>query len=163
MEYDYIIIGAGSAGCVLANHLGADPTKTLLMIEAGPMDPNLMIHIPAGVHSAWRNPKLNWNFESEAEDCLDGRSVFTPRGRVLGGSSSINSMARPCFVVDWLLVQCVPLGNIVCNLAIATCGLQPSATSFSKALWAGYVLNSYPSCARLSESINALIDALPPT
>lgn len=92
LEYDYIIIGAGSAGCVLANRLGADTSKSLLVIEAGPMDYNLMIHIPAGVYSAWRNPKLNWNFESEAEDFLQGRSIGTPRGRVLGGSSSINSM-----------------------------------------------------------------------
>jgi choline dehydrogenase len=91
-KYDYIIVGAGSAGCVLANRLGADTSKSLLVIEAGPMDYNLMIHIPAGVYSAWRNPKLNWNFMSEAEEFLDGRSVFTPRGRVLGGSSSINSM-----------------------------------------------------------------------
>lgn len=92
MEYDYIIIGAGSAGCVLANRLGADTSKSLLVIEAGPMDYNLMIHIPAGVYSAWRNPKLNWNYETEAEEALHGRAVGTPRGRVLGGSSSINSM-----------------------------------------------------------------------
>lgn len=92
LEYDYIIVGAGSAGCVLANCLGSDTSKSLLVIEAGPMDYNLMIHIPAGVYSAWRNPKLNWNYETEAEDALDGRSVGTPRGRVLGGSSSINSM-----------------------------------------------------------------------
>jgi choline dehydrogenase len=91
-EYDYIIVGAGSAGCVLANRLGADTSKSLLVIEAGPMDYDLLIHIPAGVYSAWRNPKLNWNFMSEAEEFLEGRSVFTPRGCVLGGSSSINSM-----------------------------------------------------------------------
>lgn len=90
--YDYIIVGAGSAGCVLANRLGADTSKSLLVIEAGPMDYNLMIHIPAGVYSAWRNPKLNWNYMSEAEGALDQRAIFTPRGRVLGGSSSINSM-----------------------------------------------------------------------
>ena len=91
-DYDYIIIGAGSAGCVLANRLGADPSRSILVIEAGPMDYNLMIHIPAGVFSAWRNPKLNWNYATEAEAELGGRSIPTPRGRVLGGSSSINSM-----------------------------------------------------------------------
>ncbi len=91
-DYDYVIIGAGSAGCVLANRLGSDTSKSILVLEAGPMDYNLMIHIPAGVYSAWRNPKLNWNFESEAEGVLEGRSIATPRGRVLGGSSSINSM-----------------------------------------------------------------------
>ncbi len=90
--YDYIIVGAGSAGCVLANRLGQDPSKSILVIEAGPMDYNLMIHIPAGVYSAWHNPKLNWNYASEREAALDGRSIDTPRGRVLGGSSSINSM-----------------------------------------------------------------------
>ncbi len=90
--FDYIIIGAGSAGCVLANRLGQDTSKSILILEAGPMDYNLMIHIPAGVYSAWRNPNLNWNYMSEAETHLAGRSVPTPRGRVLGGSSSINSM-----------------------------------------------------------------------
>lgn len=91
-EYDCIIIGAGSAGCVLANRLGADTSKSILVLEAGPMDYDFMIHIPAGVYSTWRNPKLNWNYETEAEEALGGRSIFTPRGRVLGGSSSINSM-----------------------------------------------------------------------
>jgi choline dehydrogenase len=91
-EFDYIIVGAGSAGCVLANRLGADLSKSILVIEAGPMDYNLMIHIPAGVYSAWTNPKLNWNYASEAEAALGERHIETPRGRVLGGSSSINSM-----------------------------------------------------------------------
>ncbi len=91
-EFDYIIVGAGSAGCVLANKLGADTSKSILILEAGPMDHNLMIHIPAGVYSAWRNPKLNWNYDTEAEKFIGDRPVFMPRGRVVGGSSSINSM-----------------------------------------------------------------------
>ena len=57
--FDYVIIGAGSAGCTLANRLGEDLSKSILVLEAGPMDRNLMIHVPAGVYSAWRNPKLN--------------------------------------------------------------------------------------------------------
>jgi choline dehydrogenase len=90
--YNYIIAGAGSAGCVLANKLGAEPSKSILVLEAGPMDRDLMIHMPAGVYRAWCDPKLNWNYETEAEVELDGRGVFMPRGKVIGGSSSINSM-----------------------------------------------------------------------
>ncbi len=90
--YDYIICGAGSAGCVLANKLSADPALNVLVLEAGPMDHNLMIHIPAGVYAVYTNPKLNWNYETEDEPELNNRNVFTPRGKVVGGSSSINSM-----------------------------------------------------------------------
>lgn len=91
-SYDYIIIGAGSAGCVLANKLSADPGIRVLVLEAGPMDHNLMIHLPAGVYRAYRNPKYNWNYDTEQEPELNDREVFTPRGKVVGGSSSINSM-----------------------------------------------------------------------
>lgn len=90
--YDYIICGAVSAGCVLANKLSADPALNVLVLEAGPMDHNLMIHIPAGVYAVYTNPKLNWNYETEDEPELNNRNVFTPRGKVVGGSSSINSM-----------------------------------------------------------------------
>ena len=90
--YDYIICGAGSAGCVLASKLSADPDVRVLILEAGPMDRNLMIHIPAGVYAVYTNPKLNWNYETEDEPELNGRNIFTPRGKVVGGSSSINSM-----------------------------------------------------------------------
>ncbi len=91
-SYDYIICGAGSAGCVLANKLSAEPGVRVLVLEAGPMDHNLMIHIPAGVYAVYTNPKYNWNYETECEPELNGRKVFTPRGKVVGGSSSINSM-----------------------------------------------------------------------
>ena len=90
--YDYVIVGAGSAGCVLSNRLGEDLSKSILVIEAGPPDRDLWIHMPAGVYRAWRDPKLNWNYETEAEPELTGRRVFMPRGKVVGGSSSINSM-----------------------------------------------------------------------
>ena len=120
-SFDYIIVGAGSAGCTLANRLGADTSKSILIIEAGPMDRNLLIHVPAGVYSAWRNPKLNWNYETGDEPTLGDRRVFMPRGRVVGGSSSINSMvymrghphdydgwARDCGLSEWSYADCLP-------------------------------------------------------
>jgi len=91
-EYDYIILGAGSAGCVLANRLSESGEHEVLVVEAGPMDNKLMIHIPAGVHSVYRDPSINWNYQSEPELDLAQRQVELPRGKVLGGSSSINSM-----------------------------------------------------------------------
>jgi choline dehydrogenase len=91
-EYDYIIVGAGSAGCVLANRLTQDGRFNVLLLEAGPMDRNLMIHIPAGVYSVYMDPSLNWNYKSEEEPDLLDRRIDIPRGKVVGGSSSINSM-----------------------------------------------------------------------
>ena len=91
-EYDYIILGAGSAGCVLANRLSESGEYSVLLIEAGPMDRKLLIHIPAGVHSVYKDPSINWNYESEAEADLEQRNIELPRGKVIGGSSSINSM-----------------------------------------------------------------------
>ncbi len=91
-EYDYIILGAGSAGCVLANRLSEDGQNSVLILEAGPMDRKLLIHIPAGVYSVYKDPSINWNYEAEPEDTLDQRKVELPRGKVIGGSSSINAM-----------------------------------------------------------------------
>jgi choline dehydrogenase len=91
MAVDYIVVGAGSAGCVLANRLSEDGTKVVLL-EAGPKDRNPMIHIPAGVRSLLYNPAVNWNYSSEPEEGSGGRRIHWPRGRVLGGSSSINGM-----------------------------------------------------------------------
>jgi choline dehydrogenase len=92
VEYDYIILGAGSAGCVLANRLSESGEHSVLIVEAGPMDKKLLIHIPAGVHSVYKDPSINWNYESETEAELEQRNIELPRGKVVGGSSSINAM-----------------------------------------------------------------------
>ncbi|AVA26547.1 choline dehydrogenase protein (plasmid) [Rhizobium sp. NXC24] len=91
-SYDYIVVGAGSAGCVIANRLSDDANVKVLVLEAGVRDRNLFIHMPAGVYKVWNDPKLNWNYASAPEAEMDGREIPVPRGKVLGGSSSINSM-----------------------------------------------------------------------
>ena len=91
MQADYVIIGAGSAGCVLANRLSEDGSQVVLL-EAGPRDWHPWIHVPAGVLKLLRNPAVNWNYGTEPEANTAGRSIHWPRGRVLGGSSSINGM-----------------------------------------------------------------------
>ncbi|RFF28584.1 MULTISPECIES: GMC family oxidoreductase [unclassified Wenzhouxiangella] len=90
--YDYIIVGAGSAGCVLANRLSADPDVSVLLLEAGPRDWNPFIHMPAGLAKLVNFKSLNWNYETEPEPALNNRRLYWPRGKVLGGSSSINAM-----------------------------------------------------------------------
>ncbi|HZE58940.1 MAG TPA: GMC family oxidoreductase N-terminal domain-containing protein [Burkholderiales bacterium] len=92
MEFDYVIVGAGSAGCVLANRLTEDPRTRVLLIEAGPRDTNIWIHVPLGYGKLFSRTDINWAYESEPEPALNGRRIFTPRGRVLGGSSSINGL-----------------------------------------------------------------------
>jgi len=90
--YDYIIIGAGSAGCMLAKRLTENPNKKVLLIEAGKSDHYIWIHIPVGYLYCIDNPRADWRFKTAAEKGLNGRSLLYPRGRVLGGCSSINGM-----------------------------------------------------------------------
>jgi len=91
-EFDYIVVGAGSAGCAVAARLAQDRKTTVLLLEAGPKDRNMWIHIPIGYGKTMFNPQLNWQFESEPEPHLNNRKIYIPRGRTLGGSSSINGL-----------------------------------------------------------------------
>ena len=91
-DFDYIIIGAGTAGCLLANRLSADPTKRVLLLEAGRRDDYHWIHIPVGYLYCIGNPRTDWLYNTEADAGLNGRSLRYPRGKTLGGSSSINGM-----------------------------------------------------------------------
>jgi choline dehydrogenase-like flavoprotein len=92
VKFDYVIVGAGSAGCVLANRLSADPSRSVCLIEAGPPDRSALIHIPAGIIGIVPTRHLNWAFKTVPQAGLQGRRGYQPRGRTLGGSSSINAM-----------------------------------------------------------------------
>jgi choline dehydrogenase len=91
-DFDYIVVGAGSAGCVLANRLSADPGSRVLVLEAGGRDNWIWYHIPVGYLFAIGNPRSDWMFQTEKEPGLNGRSLNYPRGKVIGGSSAINAM-----------------------------------------------------------------------
>jgi choline dehydrogenase len=120
-DFDYIIVGAGSAGCVLANRLTEDKDVRVLVLEAGPQDFNLFIHMPSAFAYPLAGTKYNWHFESEPEPFMDGRRMHCPRGRVIGGSSSINGMvyirghafdydgwARRAGLENWSYFHCLP-------------------------------------------------------
>jgi choline dehydrogenase len=104
-DYDYIVIGAGAAGCVLANRLTASGTERLLLLEAGGPDRSPWIQVPIGYGRTFNDPRFNWMYQAEPDPTLDNRSQFWPRGKVLGGSSSINAMVyvrgQPGDFDDW--------------------------------------------------------------
>ena len=91
-RFDYIVVGAGSAGCVLANRLTASGRHRVLLLEAGGRDNHMWIHIPLGFAKLFDNAKVNWRYASEPEPELNNRKIIQPRGKVLGGSSSINGL-----------------------------------------------------------------------
>jgi len=139
-EVDYVIVGAGSAGCVMANRLSANGRHQVLLLEAGGSDARLWIKVPVGYAMTFADPKLNWGYVTEADAGLSGRRIYWPRGRVIGGSSSINAMETraeaasraerggngPVWVQD-LSDQMHPFHEISCTRAAAR-GLPWSMT-----------------------------------
>jgi len=104
-EFDYVIVGGGSAGCVLASRLSEDPEVTVCLLEAGPADKSVLIHCPAGLAVLAKNGAANWAFQTVPQPGLNGRRGYQPRGKVLGGSSSVNAMiylrGQPRDYDDW--------------------------------------------------------------
>jgi choline dehydrogenase len=91
-SFDYVVVGGGSSGCVLANRLSEDPKNSVCLIEAGPKDRSPWIHLPIGYAKTMWDPKLNWKFQTEPDPGVNNRQVYWPRGKTLGGSSSINGL-----------------------------------------------------------------------
>ena len=112
-EHDYVVIGAGSAGCAVAGRLG-EAGHSVLLLEAGGKDRNPFIHVPLGYSTLYANPAVNWCYESEAEPELNGRTLFQPRGKVLGGTGAINGMiymrGQPQDFDGWKQAGCVGWG-----------------------------------------------------
>ncbi|MDE0345933.1 MAG: GMC family oxidoreductase N-terminal domain-containing protein, partial [Boseongicola sp.] len=91
-EFDYIVVGAGSAGAIVAARLAENDSANVLLLEAGPKDRSPLLHVPAAMRHAYNAPKYNWSYETEPEPFLNSRTLVQPRGKVLGGSSSINGL-----------------------------------------------------------------------
>jgi len=133
-SYDYIVVGAGSAGCVLANRLSEDPSTRVLLLEAGGRDRSLNIKIPAAFANQFHT-KLDWDFYTEPEPHVDNRELYIPRGRSLGGSSSMNAMlyvrGRPLDYDLWE-AQAAGGGTTCCPISCAprtTLGEHLSSTA----------------------------------
>ena len=111
MEFDFVIVGAGSAGCALANRLSENGRFSVALLEAGPRDTNPWIHIPVGYFRTMGNPRADWRYRTEPDEGIAGRSIAWPRGRVLGGSSSINGLlyvrGQPQDYDGWAQAGCV--------------------------------------------------------
>ena len=119
-SYDYIIIGAGTAGCVLANRLTQDRNVSVLLIEAGGKDDYMWIHIPVGYLYCIDNPRTDWRYRTEKEAGLNDRSLIYPRGKVLGGCSSINGMCTKLSLANTSakrIASSRPLGSSLCHSA----------------------------------------------
>ena len=107
LTFDYIVVGSGSAGAVVASRLSENSGMRVLLLEAGGRDRNPWIHLPIGYYKTMFNPNTSWNYSTEPGDTVDGRSIPWPRGKTLGGSSSINGLlyhvARLNHVLDLLI------------------------------------------------------------
>src|SRR2546423_14566681 len=107
-DFDYIVVGAGTAGCIVANRLSANPASRVLILEAGGNDNWIWFHIPVGYLFAIGNPRSDWMFKTEPEAGLNGRALAYPRGKVIGGSSAINAMVS----VRGQAADCEPRGQL---------------------------------------------------
>src|SRR5579864_3202781 len=105
MTFDFIIVGAGSAGCILANRLSASGKHSVLLLEAGGKDSSWWLKLPVGFAKTYYNPQYNWMYSTEPEPQMAGRRLYAPRGKGLGGSGNINAMiyvrGQPCDFDDW--------------------------------------------------------------